>query len=576
MGDNTVAGGTGCERKARLQALHALAQRGRTADMLEMMGTHWWVVDEPKNRVLALNRMLAVATINDFPDTVHALLGAKASATAVSVLDMFHNGFADVYTPIMRAARWGSNGVLARLLTETNVDVSEGALTDSKAPLALAAGNGHVQTCRSLLQAKALVRGAAYCEYLLFYAVRLPRNVAVVGCLLKAGVVCVQSHEGAPLVEAVHQSFDNKAVAAALLAANVSVNTCDGRGHSPLLKACNRVPVRAGTVRLLLDAKAVPASGELTEAAVHGATDDVVRLLVGAKCDLEEIHYDPDWTPLAHAAFRGRLGTVAALVEAKANIQARDKIGRTLVGVACTLQGENASGAHAGNMVEWLVRAKVSVDARDNCGRTPMSRAIADQVRYRRRFSTNNHVDVVGALLRVKAEVDATTRRDKGQTPLAHAVRTGNMACARLLVAAKADLAVRDTRGRTLTDIAHRCVAQRCHSSRWHCCAHERRRDRGRLRAKLRRMFDDFFATAAAQNGDKGADDICSAGVNSSAGVYSADDIFSDEQTDDGDSTDYDAHDSLSEMSESSHSYASSDSSSDSDSDLLDSSDSGW
>jgi ankyrin repeat protein len=123
-------------------------------------------------------------------------------------------------------------------------------------------------------------------------------------------------------------------------------------------------------------------------------------------------------SPLAKAAIRGDLVEIKALLEAGAEVNVTDALGRTPLHMAAFYGRTKAS--------ELLLTSGAKIDARDRVGMTPLHAAVLAGGRYE-----------VELLLERKADVSATT--DTGQTPLHLAAATGQPKVSRVLIERGAD-----------------------------------------------------------------------------------------------------------------------------------------
>ena len=83
-----------------------------------------------------------------------------------------------------------------------------------------------------------------------------------------------------------------------------------------------------------------------------------------------DVHYrgEYEWTPLIYAAFRGWTNKVRRLLERGAEVDARDRFGRTALFLA-VYDDENLE------VVRELLKWGANVNAQDDSGETPLSRA---------------------------------------------------------------------------------------------------------------------------------------------------------------------------------------------------------
>jgi len=125
--------------------------------------------------------------------------------------------------------------------------------------------------------------------------------------------------------------------------------------------------------------------------------------------------------PIIPAARAGDLAKVKALIDAKADVNARNASGATAVGV-------DAVYNHL-DVVKALIAAGADVNAKTNTGTTPLMLPSGD-----------GHLAVVKTLIAAKADVNAKT--NQGDTALVYAVVLGRLEVVKALVAAKADVNV--------------------------------------------------------------------------------------------------------------------------------------
>lgn len=143
------------------------------------------------------------------------------------------------------------------------------------------------------------------------------------------------------------------------------------------------------------------------------------------------------WAPIHYACMYNRPEITNALINAGADIEARDKDENTPLHEVCV----------AGNLkiVRLLLTAGAKIEAVAGCNWTPLQIACA-----------GGHVDVVCELLAAGANIEA---RDKeGLTPLHLACQTSTE-IVRVLVAADADLEARCSKG--WTPLHYACARRR-------------------------------------------------------------------------------------------------------------------
>ena len=157
----------------------------------------------------------------------------------------------------------------------------------------------------------------------------------------------------------------------------------------------------AGDVRACLRAGANPEARDKTGntplhfAAYHGHAGAITALLE-AGADLEAREDEYGYTPLHSAAFNDQADAIAALIEAGADPEARDKNDYTPLHWAAFMGRADAIAA--------LIEAGADPEARDKDGETPLHDA-AEQ----------GHADAIDALL--EAGADPKARNKGGDTP---------------------------------------------------------------------------------------------------------------------------------------------------------------
>jgi hypothetical protein len=131
---------------------------------------------------------------------------------------------------------------------------------------------------------------------------------------------------------------------------------------------------------------------------------------------------------LAKAAIRGDMVEIRSLLDAGAQINVTDALGRTPLHMAAFYGRSKAS--------ELLLANGASIDARDRVGMTPLHAAVLSGGRHE-----------VELLLDKKADANAKT--DTGQSPLHLAAATGQPNVSRVLIEHGADPRSRDKNGKT-------------------------------------------------------------------------------------------------------------------------------
>ncbi len=163
----------------------------------------------------------------------------------------------------------------------------------------------------------------------------------------------------------------------------------------------------------------------LLHAAGRGDADEVEKgLSAGANVNAEK----DGWTPLMLAARNGHAEIAKLLIEANADVYAKNQNGFTPLMFA-------AEDGHA-EIVKLLIKAKADVNAKNQNGVTPLMLAAA-----------SSHVASVQLLIEAKADVNA--KNQNGVTPLMVAAGKGHAEIVKLLIAANADVNAKGNNGWT-------------------------------------------------------------------------------------------------------------------------------
>jgi len=202
------------------------------------------------------------------------------------------------------------------------------------------------------------------------------------------------------------------------------MNTCIALANDDLREAASKGDLV--TVERLLksgaNAKSADGGGNtaLMSAASKGNTA-IVKALLAAGADANakmSSDFNLGQTALMYATWFGdNHETVRALIDAKADLEAKDKDGRTALWFAAD-KGQT-------QCVRLLIAAGAEVDARDNEGATPLITGAA-------------FPDVAKLLLDAKADVNA--KSDDDETPLHEAVNRNKLEAVKLLLASGADV----------------------------------------------------------------------------------------------------------------------------------------
>jgi len=116
------------------------------------------------------------------------------------------------------------------------------------------------------------------------------------------------------------------------------------------------------------------------------------------------------------AVYGGAVAQVRALLQAGADVDARDAAGRTGLHLAVTAKEYSGYGDKGREMLSLFLNRKLPVDSRDKNGATPLHQAVLDE-NYSARYKIED-------LIKFGADVNA--RDAAGKTPLHYAVACGN------------------------------------------------------------------------------------------------------------------------------------------------------
>jgi ankyrin repeat protein len=164
--------------------------------------------------------------------------------------------------------------------------------------------------------------------------------------------------------------------------------------------------------------------------------ESVVRALLEAGANIEA-RDNNDQTAILVASRWGHYAVIRALVEAGADIEAKDNSGRTALSWAAS-KGQQ-------DIAEILLQNGANIDIQDDYGRTPLSWAAG--------YTTSNE-RTVEMLLKGGAEID--TKDKDGRTPLSWAAgyTTSNERTVEMLLKGGAEIDTKDKNGRTPLDWA--------------------------------------------------------------------------------------------------------------------------
>jgi hypothetical protein len=221
------------------------------------------------------------------------------------------------------------------------------------------------------------------------------------------------------------------------------VNKAPPDGDTPLTLAVRYG--RADMVKLLLERGAdLDAKGEMGKTALHRAvergSEEVLRLLLDQRPSLELKNLQ-DLTPLQLAVNDGQVKLAQELLQAGASPNVRfERKGVAAVnahGSPAQLEGDGKTPLHwavqwgLASLVQPLLEAKANVNAKDNYGITALHLAIGQRSK-----------DIMKMLLAQAAEVNAKDRQ--GNTPLLRAVSYFDKEAVELLLANGSDVTLKN------------------------------------------------------------------------------------------------------------------------------------
>lgn len=269
------------------------------------------------------------------------------------------------------------------------------------------------------------------------------KKAALVGNALKnkASINARDAEGNTPLIAAYEQNRKEPAIIRLLLSYRPDINAQNKKGTTALIAGVQNLDTeqsRVGFIDLLLKAGAnvnmKDSEGKSAFFYAARGSDDVVsRLLAGRGADVNVRDRD-GMTPYMYypgnyaIVGRFRAGMLNILNDIKYDPNIRDAKGMTLLMHA--VRADNLE------MVGIILKRKPRLDEKDNEGLTALHRAVTLR---------QNRAAIAKQLIDAKADVNAVT--DEGKTPLMRAVRGGAGEVVDMLIAAKANLAIRDKDG---------------------------------------------------------------------------------------------------------------------------------
>jgi ankyrin repeat protein len=161
--------------------------------------------------------------------------------------------------------------------------------------------------------------------------------------------------------------------------------------------------------------------------AILSNSDAVVNILIEAGANVNAKNND-GYNALLIASMYNRLELIKLLISAEVNINTRTNTGATALMFASRYSTKDVA--------ELLINAGAEIHAKDNTGATALMFA-----------SSNSNKEVVELLIRAGAEIN--TKRNNGTTALMHASWFSNKEVVELLIRAGAEINVKDNDGET-------------------------------------------------------------------------------------------------------------------------------
>ena len=174
--------------------------------------------------------------------------------------------------------------------------------------------------------------------------------------------------------------------------------------------------------------------------AIRNDDSDIMNILIAndADVDIKHTRRGMEETALHYAAITGKTEAVKLLLEAGANINAKNDRGQTALHVALDIRdyGYRKYGLSK-DTIELLLARGTDVNLKDKAGRTPLHLAVESA-----------GADIVKLLLDKGARFNEKDD-ESGFTALHHAARFGNKDAAEVLIAKGADINAEDKQGYT-------------------------------------------------------------------------------------------------------------------------------
>eukprot|EP00439_Symbiodinium_sp_Y106_P044029 s5073_g5.t1 len=198
-------------------------------------------------------------------------------------------------------------------------------------------------------------------------------------------------------------------------------------------------------VERLLQVPLDPNAGHFLLRCAKNTKIEIMQLLLEAEADPNGNGSDQPWTPLCQAVLQHQLEAVQCLLAAGACIEKAGILGTPLCLSALIPQSDVMSA---------LLEAKANTEARTDAGLTPLLLATES-------LSSKASMDAATLLVEAGAVLDSPD--PSGRSPLWIACARGQVRVVRLLLKAGARPSMRDSRGKTPFDAAYgRKQAERC------------------------------------------------------------------------------------------------------------------
>ena len=339
---------------------------------------------------------------------------------------------------------------VVQVLIDAGADIEKEDST-RRTPLLRACVKGCLDTVKVLVQAGAELRVAGADGDTCLIAASREGHTETVRYLVGLGQVDVDQVGGRGANTSLHRAQNHADVVQVLIDAGADIEKENSQGYTPLLFAC--VKGFLDTVKVLVQAGAelrvAGADGDtcLIAASREGHTE-TVRYLVG----LEQVDVDqeggPDATTALHEAVdKNHADVVQVLIDAGADIEKRDSVGRTPLILACVRGCLDA--------VKVLVQAGAELRVTDSNDDTCLI-TVGTENNFTALLEAvgKNHAAVVQVLIDAGADIEEED--SDGCTPLVLACMEGFLHIVKVLVQAGAELRVTDSNGDTCLIAASR------------------------------------------------------------------------------------------------------------------------